>query len=496
MYVRSITRGGAHRSQWYQLGRPSQGATATTGSRRTFARATQGAAASAQVQDLEKPQWGRVTVPEGDRVAFWHHSGKCSILVGPAQTWAFGHKVEPMRPHTAGPTQYIAVSWRTGEIEILRGPISVWEDPVRHASVSVHSALEVASNEAIVVYKDTTVSGSKLGVQRSVVRGPTLYVPSGHAEWLHRFSWHGTDERSLKEAVQRKLPGLLRFEKLRLAPDQVYFDIPDVRTKDDALIVVKVMVFLTIKDVEKMLDNTQDPVSEFLNALNADIVEFVGGRTFEEFKSQLEQLNSLASYIYLSGRAAKVGYEVTKVVLRGYSTSQKLQLMHDDAIHKRTELALQRETQTQEQDLKDYKLDRDSARFERQADYKLKRARERQTMEHDKAVHQQLIQDVEAKATLERERRRHELEMARAEELQQQRLSHQKQEKAAEADHYGRLRALGVDLSSYLMALARGTPQRWIEIGSGRGLQEASGTQLHIHSHDSDDAPESGKLPE
>eukprot|EP00971_Amphidinium_carterae_P124457 2465488-Amphidinium_carterae.1 len=41
--------------------------------------------------------------------------------------------------------------------------------------------------------------------------------------------------------------------------------------------------------------------------------------------------------------------------------------------------------------------------------------------------------------------------MARAEELQQQRLSHQKQEKAAEADHYGRLRALGVDLSSYLM---------------------------------------------
>jgi len=478
MYARTVANSRTLRSHSHQWGRQSQCA-ATVAHRRSFADA--GNAESGPREAL----WGRITVPEGEQMALWHHSGKCSILVGPARTWAFGHKVEPMTLHTAGPTQYIAVSWRTGEVEIMKGPVSVWEDPVRHASIKVRQALEVASNEAIVVYKEHS-TGTEPIVRRSVVTGPTLYVPSGVAEWLHKFSWHGTDERSLAEKVQRKLPGLLRFEKLRLAPDQVYFDIPDVRTKDDALIVVKVMVFMTIKDVEQMLDNTQDPISEFLNALNADIVEFVGGRTFEEFKSELDKLNSLASYVYLAARAAKVGYEVTKVVLRGYSTSNKLQMMHDDAIHKRTELALLRETQTQEQDLKDYKLDRDSARFERQADYKLKRARERQAMEHDKAVHQQLIQDVEAKATLEREHRKHELELRQAEELQQQKVAHRKQEKTVEAEYYGQLEQLGVDLSSYLTALARGAPQRWIEIGNGKDVP-ASSTQLHIHSHDADD---------
>merc|ERR1712232_988915 len=96
----------------------------------------------------------------------------------------------------------------------------------------------------IVVYrKDGVQPGSLQKIHRVVLHGPILYSPDG-LEWLHTFVWHGTDESTLRMSVQRKLPGLLRFQKLRLTPDQVYFDISDVRSRDDARITVKATVFM------------------------------------------------------------------------------------------------------------------------------------------------------------------------------------------------------------------------------------------------------------
>ena len=41
-----------------------------------------------------------------------------------------------------------------------------------------------------------------------------------------------------------------------------YLDVPEVRTRDDALITVKVMLFYELADVEVMLQNTADPIAE------------------------------------------------------------------------------------------------------------------------------------------------------------------------------------------------------------------------------------------
>ncbi len=56
----------------------------------------------------------------------------------------------------------------------------------------------------------------------------------------------------------------------------MYFDVENVRTADDALLIIKVMVFFELVDIEKMLDQTHDPIADFINALSADVVDFVG----------------------------------------------------------------------------------------------------------------------------------------------------------------------------------------------------------------------------
>jgi hypothetical protein len=62
-------------------------------------------------------------------------------------------------------------------------------------------------------------------------------------------------------------------------------------------------------------------------------------------------LNEIENYPKLTERAAQIGFEITKVVFRGYFASEKLQKMHDASIQTRTKLKLQLESeiQTQEQ---------------------------------------------------------------------------------------------------------------------------------------------------
>ncbi len=55
------------------------------------------------------------------------------------------------------------------------------------------------------------------------LRSLTEFTPS-HCPRLHHFVWHGTD----RNHKTQKLPGRLQFEKLRVIPDQFYYNIDDV----------------------------------------------------------------------------------------------------------------------------------------------------------------------------------------------------------------------------------------------------------------------------
>lgn len=63
--------------------------------------------------------------------------------------------------------------------------------------------------------------------------------------------------------------------------------------------------------------------------------------SYLEFIEKSSKLNELDNYPQLTSCAKRIGYEVSKVVFRGYFASEKLQKMHDSAIEKRTQLKIQ-----------------------------------------------------------------------------------------------------------------------------------------------------------
>merc|ERR1711920_930650 len=166
-----------------------------------------------------------------------------------------------------------------------------------------------------------------------------------------------------------------------------------------ALVTVKLMIFYRLKEIDIMLQETHDPTADFINSVTSDVIEFVAGKSFEEFKAASEQLNNLSVYHQLTSRAKGIGFEVTKVVFRGYGALQRLQKMHDDAIERRTKLALDRENENQEQGLQDMKLEHEEGRLRkrRQIEAETKaHEREIQRAAHD-AKQLELSQDREAK---------------------------------------------------------------------------------------------------
>jgi hypothetical protein len=246
-------------------------------------------------------------VEEGQRVLMRRANGTMEILVGPRRVWRGWNTFQPMRHFVASPGQFLIVRYRDGQQRHLAGPAEIWFDPREHLEIVQQDALQLAAKEAVVVYSKP--SGPE-PIARRIVYGPALFIPAP-GEWLHTFSWHASHGGSL--GVQKR-PNSLVFQKLWLMPDQMYHDVIDVRTADDAVLMIRLMIFFELVDIERMLDTTHDPIGDFVNAATSDVVAFIGRHDFESFKRNTSQLNELETYKQLSARASQCGYRINKVV--------------------------------------------------------------------------------------------------------------------------------------------------------------------------------------
>jgi hypothetical protein len=350
-----------------------------------------------------------------------------------------------MEHYVAGPDQFLIVRYRDGRQQHLSGPTHLWLDPRVHREVRAEEALQLAAKEAVVVYSRVD-SGA---TTRRIVHGPALFVPQP-GEWLHTFSWHASRGGSRGAA---KVANALVFQKLWLMPDQMYHDVGDVRTADDAVLTIRLMIFFELLDIERMLDTTHDPIGDFVNAATSDVVEFTGKHTFESFKRGTEHLNELETYRQLTGRAAQCGYRINKVVYRGYGTAESLQQMHDHAIEARTKLQLERATEQQAQDLENYKLDS-----------QLARAGKRRSEQAVEVVHDLELAERKHAAEL----RQRDARAGQARQLRQQegevQLELRRRQDAAQREQLAALRELGVDLTAYL---TQARADRVIELRGG-----------------------------
>lgn len=397
---------------------------------------------------------GLKTIRQGIRVAVWNTAGEVRFVDGPRRLWLFRETIDPVARFSAKADEYLVVRFRDGTARHLRGPADVWWDAVQHESIEVQSLVPIDANEAIVIYR----RGADGEVERYILRGPAQYMPQPE-EWLHEFVWHGADKNNPRE----KVPYALRFRKLRVIPDQTYVNVRDVRTADDALLTVQVMIFFELADIERMLDQTHDPIADFLNAVTADIIDFAAARPFERFKRDTETLNNLPAYPNLTSRAERIGYRINKVVYRGYEANPRLQGMHDNAIEARTALQLEAETERQAQELADLKLAREA-----------QRARRKREIDREENEHAQQMQQLAHEQALREKESLHRQEVEFKRDVDALELEHRKAKNAEQAGYLKSIQDMDVDLTRYLVAQYQ-HPDRLIRIdGTGKG-------QFHLH---------------
>jgi hypothetical protein len=371
-----------------------------------------------------------------------------------------------MRHYVATPGKFLIVRYRNGQQRHLPGPVEIWFDPREHLEIVTQDALQLAAKEAVVVYNKPDDHDA---IARRIVFGPTLFIPAP-GEWLHTFSWHGSKGGSL--GVQKQANALI-FQKLWMMPDQMYHDVIDVRTADDAVLTIRLMIFFELVDIERMLDTTHDPIGDFVNAATSDVVGFTGHHDFESFKRNTSQLNELDTYKQLAARAAQCGYRINKVVYRGYGAADALQQMHDQAIQARTRLQLDRATEQQAQELENFKLDAQLARAAR------RRTEQTSEVEHDL--------ELAGKRQGAELRQRGEQESSRRERLRLEadlQAIIRRAQDGQQREHLAALRELGVDLTAYL---TQARADRVIELRGAAGTHVPLGPprgRRHVGKHD------------
>jgi len=140
----------------------------------------------------------------------------------------------------------------------------------------------------------------------------------------------------------------------------------------------------------------------------------------------------------------KIGFEISKVVFRGYHATDTLQSMHDNAIQARTQLRLQSETEEQAQSLADLKLLKE-----------IQRATKKHDMEKQEVEHRNEIS-----------RKEHDSMMAQ-----------KVKEHDEEVRYYQNLKSMGVDLTKYMVSQFK-TPEKLIQI---QGSSDQSKFVLHTN---------------
>ncbi|GFN94548.1 type ii secretion system (t2ss), protein e, n-terminal domain [Plakobranchus ocellatus] len=402
---------------------------------------------------------GWLTLDVGEKALIYDKDGCARIEEGPQRLFLFREKYKLMTCYSASQKEYIEVSFKSGKTEHIRGPCKRHLNEILHTSICVKPLISLDANEALIVY---TQDDKTKQVQRRIQYGPTLFL-QGENEWLHEFSWHGTDP----ENKTRIVAGQNCFTVLKITPDQFYYNVDEVRTADDALLRIKLMMFYEVINIEQMLNSTQDPMADFVNCLTADVVAFAAKKSYEEFIETASDLNHLSNYPQLCERCKAIGYRVSKVVFRGYFAHDKLQQMHDMMIKRRTELKLKYEQEVQEQSMTDMKLKAEVDRMEQE-----------QEMELEKLLHEQKMEKASLEHHLALEKKSHERKISKMQQEDQARLNAQAASDHREADYLSSLHAMQVDVTS-LLVTRTGHPEKVTCI-----VADKNAANIHLYHND------------
>ncbi|KAK7481742.1 hypothetical protein BaRGS_00017689 [Batillaria attramentaria] len=383
------------------------------------------------------------TVREGQQAVILNHLGEGELVVGPKRVFLFRKRFSLLTHYSAASDEYLAVQEKDGTVYHKPGPCELFNNPLLYEYVRVQKAIRLDAHILIVIYKRL----SNGNVERRIVEGPAVVIPEAE-EWLHEFVWHGTDPVN----KARMVPGQRRFTQLAVIPDHFYYNVREVRTNDDTMITVKVMVFYVVVEILKMLDTTHDPIADIINALCADVISFVSKLSYVQFVEETAKLSSMDTYPHLKQRMERIGVRVDKVVYRGYHASDQMQEMQNSAIESRTRLRLQGEMEEMQQNLTNLKLNKEEAR-----------AGLKKQMEAGRWQHKQRTEQMKQQHDLEQQQLQHTQRLELRSLDTAARLKREKEEDERKLDFLTRLSELDVNVTEYLVSQQDPPPAKQIQ---------------------------------
>jgi regulator of protease activity HflC (stomatin/prohibitin superfamily) len=167
---------------------------------------------------------GKRTVKDGEAVALWDQYGRHRQVVGPALIRLWYSTIRFLDKRVAGKDEYLKVLHADGTVEHLRGPATLFENPVFHQSVSVQKAIPLRDlSQFVVVQREEEVAqGRQLGGQvtspgdvltaapptgfqasQLIIPGPAVFFPEA-TDKVHHFPW-AADEQDERDRRQERV---------------------------------------------------------------------------------------------------------------------------------------------------------------------------------------------------------------------------------------------------------------------------------------------------
>ena len=255
--------------------------------------------------------------------------------------------------------EYVEVNWP-------------WEYNVHPEwKIILFKKIRISEREAIVVIqKDWTEKIIKWSDESEYILNPV-------EEQLKKFSWTWSWETW---PTSEKVPGSIVFDKIRLDDSQTYFSFP-VRTKDNVVINLHLMLFYSISNLNNLVKNTHDPLCEFYNKIQSEVSESISKKSFNEFKDSTNEHISNIDFLK-NDSFENIWLKIIKVALREWkpedrdvqkvlerSAMVQSQKTLDAAEHERKMININYEVeeQTNEKTLSDWKLEKAKIEWELEA---------------------------------------------------------------------------------------------------------------------------------
>ena len=135
----------------------------------------------------------------------------------------------------------------------------------------------------------------------------------------------------------------------------MYLDILNVFTSDHVKLVIKLMIFYDFENIEKMLDNTNDPVCNISTELINQIIKYMSNMSFEEFKNDFKNINKKINENNYEN-LKRIGIKIKNISLIGYEAPDVLQEIHNHSLKEKMKIMLEKEIIESDEQNKSYKL--------------------------------------------------------------------------------------------------------------------------------------------